>query len=79
MADEQKAVLMGLIAGLLAGILSKSVGAAAGVIVAVVVGYALNTLQQKIFREKKQGWASGNLIMPYIFTWVITWIFLVNV
>ncbi|MBI1971676.1 MAG: hypothetical protein HYS53_00080 [Candidatus Aenigmarchaeota archaeon] len=79
MTDEQKGVFLALLTGLAAGFVSKYAGSASGLVAGVIIGYALNLLQKKMFGEKKQGWPAGNVMMPYIFTWLITWIFLVNV
>ncbi|MBI4177327.1 MAG: hypothetical protein HY516_03075 [Candidatus Aenigmarchaeota archaeon] len=79
MTDEQKAVLIALVTGLLAGFFSKSAGSGLGLIVGAIAAYALSNLQKTLFREKKQGWSVGNVVSPYIFTWIITWIILVNI
>ncbi len=79
MNDEQKAVFMALVTGIIAGFVSNNAGTDLGLVLGAVFGYALNSVQKKIFKEKKGGWSTGNIIVPYIFTWVITWIFLLNV
>ncbi len=78
MIDEQKAVLISLAVGVIAGFASKSTGADLGLVIGIAAGYALNAAQKTVFKDKKQGWSAGNLMMPYIFTWIITWIFLFN-
>ncbi|MBI3413434.1 MAG: hypothetical protein HY051_05145 [Candidatus Aenigmarchaeota archaeon] len=79
MTDEQKAVFLALAAGVIAGVLSKYAGNSFGLVAGIAIGYALNALQKRMFGEKKQGWPTGNVTMPYIFTWIIAWVFLVNV
>ncbi len=79
MNDEQKAVFLALVIGVIAGFVSKNAGADLGLVLGAVFGYAINSVHKKIFTGKKDGWSTGNIIVPYIFTWIITWIFLVNV
>ncbi|MBI2085433.1 MAG: hypothetical protein HYT71_02885 [Candidatus Aenigmarchaeota archaeon] len=79
MNDEQKAVFLALVIGIIAGFVSKNAGADLGLVLGVVFGYVFNLGQKKIFAGKKDGWSAGNILVPYIFTWIITWIFLVNV
>ncbi len=78
MKDEQKAVLMALAIGVVAGILSKYAGSSLGVVLGLAFAYALNSSGKKVFREKKAGWSTGNLVIPYFFAWIITWIIVFN-
>ncbi|MFH0889672.1 MAG: hypothetical protein V1836_00830 [Candidatus Aenigmatarchaeota archaeon] len=77
--DEQKAVLIALVIGVIAGILSKYASSSLGIVLGLAFAYALNSSYQRLFKDKKAGWSTGNLIIPYIFAWVITWIFIFNV
>lgn len=77
--DEQKAVLIALVVGMVAGALSKFSGPSAGLLIGVVVAFALNRAQNLIFKEKPAGWPRGNLVIPYLLTWITAWIILFNV
>ncbi len=77
--DEQKAVLTALAIGMIAGALSKFSGSYAGLLIGVAIAFALNRAQKVIFKEKPAGWPQGNLIVPYILTWIVAWVILFNV
>ena len=78
MKDEQKAVIIALIVGAIAGILSKYAGSSLGIVLGMAFAYALNSSHKRLFKDKKVGWFQGNLLIPYTFTWIITWIFVFN-
>jgi len=79
MRDEQKAALLALIVGAFAGLLSSYSGSLLGLILGIGIAFAFNRMQKGIFKEKKAGWSKGNIIIPYVFTWIVVWIFLLNV
>ncbi len=77
--DEQKAVLIALAIGIIAGALSKFSGSLAGLLIGVAIAFVLNRAQKAVFKEKPAGWPQGNLVIPYLLTWIVVWVILFNV